>query len=219
MIPFDAIKTIFFDYDGTLHNSIRLYAPGFKKAYTFLVDEGYAEARSWTDQEIGYWLGFNPQEMWEAFMPKLSHQLREKCSQIIGIEMQKQMQQIRPQLYEGAIDTLQYLKQQGYHLIFISNCKAYYKECHTQLFNLYKYFENMVCSDDYAFLPKYEILKAVKVNYPEAMVIIGDRKQDIEAGKKNDIFTIGCKYGFALEGELDSADLCINDIRELNQYF
>jgi len=218
LIPFKDIKTLFFDYDGTLHDSLRLYAPGFRKVYDFLVEEGLANAKTWSDKEISYWLGFNPQDMWEDFMPGLSHSMREQCSEMIGQEMTRQMEEAKPLLYEGAVETLQYLKENSYHLVFISNCKTYYKECHTKLFGLDQYFESLVCSDEYEFIPKHEILKTIKHKYPEAMVIIGDRKQDIEAGKKNNIYTIGCTYGYALDEELDAADLLIDDIRELKNY-
>jgi phosphoglycolate phosphatase len=212
------VKTIFFDYDGTLHNSIAIYAPAFRKAYDYLVKEGNACEREWSDKEISYWLGYNPQDMWKKFMPNLSEELRQHCSSIIGEEMKRLIEQGKPVLYEGAIETLQYLKNKGYHLVFISNCKNYYKECHSKLFNLEKYFETLVCSDEYNFIPKHEILSIIKNTYPEAMVIIGDRMQDIEAGKKNNIYTIGCTYGFALEGELDTADILVGDIKEIVEY-
>lgn len=218
MIPFKSIKTIFFDYDGTLHNSINIYAPAFRKAYDFLVNEGLAKSRDWSDKEISYWLGFNPQEMWENFMPSLSEDLREKCSSIIGEEMKIQIEEEKPSLYEGALETLEYLKDKGYHLVFISNCKNYYKEFHNRMFKLDRYFESLVCSDEYDFIPKYEILKAIKDKYPENMAIVGDRRQDIEAGIKNNIYTIGCTYGFALKKELDEADMLIDNIEELTKY-
>ena len=31
---------IIFDYDGTLHNSIKIYGPAFRKAYEYLIKEG-----------------------------------------------------------------------------------------------------------------------------------------------------------------------------------
>jgi phosphoglycolate phosphatase len=219
LIPFKSIKTIFFDYDGTLHNSINIYAPAFRKAYDFLVNEGLAKSRDWSDKEISYWLGFNPQEMWENFMPSLSEDLREKCSSIIGEEMKIQIEEEKPALYEGALETLEYLKAKEYHLVFISNCKTYYKEFHSRMFKLDRYFESLVCSDEYDFIPKYEILKAIKDKYPENMAIVGDRRQDIEAGIKNNIYTIGCNYGFALEKELDEADMLIDNIQELTKCF
>lgn len=219
MIPFKNIKTIFFDYDGTLHNSINLYAPAFRKAYDFLVNEGHAEPREWSDKEISHWLGFNAQDMWRNFMPNLSQESREKSSKIIGEEMRAQIVEGKPVLYKGALETLAYLKNKGYHLIFISNCKTYYKECHNTLFHLDRYFEALVCSDEFNSIPKHEILKAIKDKYPEDMVIVGDRNQDIDAGKKNNIYTIGCTYGYALKGELDEADMLIDDIQELKKYF
>ncbi len=218
MISFSNIKTLFFDYDGTIHNSIKIYGPAFRKAYSYLVEEGFAVKREWSDKEISYWLGFNPQEMWEKFMPDLEEHIRSKCSAMIGEEMKSLTDKGKPELYEGALDTLKYLKSRGYRLIFISNCKISYRDSHSRLFGLGDYFEELVCSEEYNFIPKYEILRDIKGKYPEKMVIIGDRFQDIEAGKKNDIYTIGCSYGFPLEGELDEADLIIENISELKRY-
>jgi phosphoglycolate phosphatase len=218
LIPFKNIKTIFFDYDGTLHNSIHLYAPAFRKVYDFLVQEGHAKKRVWSDKEISYWLGYNAPDMWNQFMPQLSEDLKQQCSNMIAKEMKLLMEQGKPVLYDGAIETLNHLKKKGYQLVFISNCKVYYKELHNKLFHLDNYFDALVCSDEYDFIPKYEILKIIKQKYPAEMVIIGDRNQDIEAGKKNSIYTIGCRYGFASSGELDDADMIIDCISELKKY-
>lgn len=219
MIPFNEIKTIFFDYDGTLHNSMRLYGPAFRKAYNYLVKEGYAEEREWKDDEISIWLGYNPKEMWKNFMPALKEEITAECSSIIGDEMKLMVDKGSPVLYEGALDTLEYLKKSGYRLVFISNCKSAYRDSHSKLFHLVDYFEELACSEEYSYIPKHEILSRIKEKYPESMVIVGDRAQDMEAGRKNGIFTIGCSYGYALEGELDEVDLLIGDIRELKKYF
>ena len=219
MISLNDIKTIFFDYDGTIHNSIYIYAPAFQKAYDYLVNNGLAEERCWSKDEISYWLGFNPPDMWKTFLPNLSEEIRETCSNIIAEEMKNQVLQGKPVLYEGALEILEYLKDRGYHLVFISNCKTYYKDCHTELFKLDRYFEDLICSEQFNYIPKYEIVKAIKYKYPEKMVIIGDRLQDIEAGKRNNIYTVGCNYGYALKGELIESDVIIEDIRELKHFF
>lgn len=219
MIPFEKIKTLFFDYDGTLHNSIKIYAPAFRKAYDYLVENNLAEERSWTDEDIGYWLGFNPKEMWEKFMPNLEECERKKCGKIIGDEMKTLIEEGKGDLYEGTIETLAYLKDKGYKLVFISNCNTYYMDTHNKTFELHKYFENFVCAEEYKFIPKHEILGKILHNYPMEMAIVGDRNKDMEAGVKNNIYTIGCSYGYALEGELDQVDLLIKDIRELKNYF
>lgn len=219
MIPYKNIKTIFFDYDGTLHNSIKIYAPAFRKAYDYLVDKGYAKPRQWEDKDISQWLGYNSSDMWKSFMPELKEEERSKCSEIIGEAMKTSIEAGKPELYEGALETLLYLKNKGYNLVFISNCKIYYKDCHCKLFHLDSYFNELASSEEYGFIPKYEILNKIKDKYEKDMVIIGDRKHDIEAGKKNNIYTIGCSYGFAPAGELDNADMLIDNILELKKIF
>mgnify|MGYP001489483243 CR=1 FL=1 len=53
------MKYIIFDYDGTLHNSIKIYKPAFMTAYDYLVDNGYAKKREFSDQEISKFLGLS----------------------------------------------------------------------------------------------------------------------------------------------------------------
>lgn len=211
------IKTVFFDYDGTIHESIKIYAPAFRKAYEFLVENQYAEERQWTEKEISYWLGFSSKEMWKEFMPDLDENTQNEASKIIGKEMLQQLSVGKAILYDGAIDVLKYLKDKGYKLIFISNCGIYYKEMARKSFNLDDYFDEMVCSEEYNYIPKYEILSKIKDNYNEDMVIVGDRIQDIEAGIKNNIYTIGCKYGYGNDKELHQADYIIESIMDIKK--
>lgn len=219
MIPFEKIKTIFFDYDGTLHNSIKIYDPAFRKACAYLAEQGLADEKQWEDKEISYWLGFNPDEMWRRFMPELDDETRANCSRIIGEEMRASIEAGKAELYQGTLEVLEFLEAKGIDLVFISNCKSYYRDCHNKLFQLDKYFEKLVCSEDHDFIPKHEILKKIKDGYPQDMLIVGDRKQDIDAGRKNNIHTIGCSYGFSLQGELDDADMIMNDILSLKELF
>ncbi|MGE5628055.1 MAG: HAD family hydrolase [Solirubrobacterales bacterium] len=219
MINFENVKTIFFDYDGTLHNGMKIYAPAFREAYAYLVEQGYAKPKDWSEAEISYWLGFNPKEMWENFMPNIEVEERRKCSKIISEKMGAATLEGKAELYDGSIEALSYLKAKGYHLIFISNCKIYYKESHCKIFNLDRYFERMIAAEEFDFIPKDEILKSILNDYPKDMVMVGDRFQDIECGRKNHIYTIGCSYGYGSPEELDQADLVIESITELKQFF
>lgn len=209
------IRTIFFDYDGTLHNSIKVYGPAFRKAYKYLVDNGYAEDRVFENTEIAEWLGYSSKDMWNTFMPSLDDSIKVKCSQIIGETMTELIEEGHAVFYEGAKETLSYLKDKGYQLIFISNCSNYYKELASNPSALGSYFDAMVCTQEYDYAPKYKILEQILGIYPDNKVIIGDRFQDMEAGIKNGIATIGCNYGFGQPEELMDADTVISDVREL----
>ena len=46
------IKTIIFDYDGTLHDSTANYIAAFKRAYNYLIENEKAVPRDWKDDEI-----------------------------------------------------------------------------------------------------------------------------------------------------------------------
>jgi phosphoglycolate phosphatase len=60
----DDVKTIIFDWDGTLHESIHIYKPAFLKAYKYLVENGFVSEYKWKDNEISAFLGMNPKQMW-----------------------------------------------------------------------------------------------------------------------------------------------------------
>ncbi len=210
-----AVRTIFFDYDGTLHNGLKIYAPAFREAYAYLVENYYAEPREWTDKEISYWLGFAPMEMWNRFMPGIPEETKVTCSGIISSTMKALTEEGKAELYEGSVEVLAYLRRKGYHLIFISNCKSYYKEAHNRMFELDSYFEELIATEDYGFLPKNEIIRSIKGRFEGGHAIVGDRLQDMEAGRDNGMLTIGCSYGYGSAAELEGADIIIGDILEL----
>ena len=209
------IRTIIFDYDGTLHDSTDNYILAFKKAYDYLVSQGKANPRTWENVEITKWLGFSSKDMWANFMPDLEENYQQVASRIIGDTLQQKVQADEAVLYPGALETMAYLKEAGYRLVFLSNCRHEYMEAHRQIFHLDRYFEGMYCTEDYNFLPKYNIFMQFKDKYEPPFLIVGDRSQDFEIGKVHQLKIIGCNYGYGTEQELKMSDIRINDIRDL----
>lgn len=213
----DKIKNIIFDYDGTLHNSIIIYAQGFRQAYKYLVEKGYVEERLWKDDEISRWIGLSSMDMWNQFMPELSEDEKQKCSNIIGSHMIQCINEGKAELYEGSIDILGYLKEKGFNLIFLSNCKIEYMEAHRKSFNLDRYFKDFYCTEEFGFIPKYEIFQKIKVKYIGGFLVIGDRYQDFEIAKIHNLVFIGCIYGFGKEGELKDSGFLVDNVLELKE--
>lgn len=216
---FRRVRTLFFDYDGCLHDSARLYRPAFQKAYDRLVDRGIARPRQWEEKEVARWLGMSCREMWASFLPDLDPSVRDECMDIIKEEQKALTGAGKAVLYPGALETLAYLKGRGYRLVFLSNCRKYYRDSHALAFGLDDYFDELACSEAYGGIPKHEMLRRIMDKYPPEMAIVGDRRHDMEAGRKNGVHTIGCAYGFAQPGELDGADRMIGDVRELMEIF
>ncbi len=209
------MKGVIFDYDGTLHESIRIYAPAFHRAYEYLVEKGHAPQREWSASEIGRWLGYSSRDMWNEFMPGLDEETVQHCSAMIGEAMLELTACGKARLYEGSLDTLELLKNRGYRLIFLSNCKTNYMNAHIKAFKLDRYFEGFYCTQQYDFAPKHEIFSNILSEHPAVYAVAGDRFQDMEIAKKHHLLSVGCTYGYGEPHELEDADFRISDIREL----
>lgn len=215
---FQGIKTLFFDYDGTIHVSEKIYIPAFRKAQEFLMGNGHLTKKDLSDKEVTGFLGLIREEMWEEYMPGLSKDVQNQAGSIIGQEMENLVRRGKAELYPGALDTLRYLKSKGYSLVFISNCGINYLKNAKGAFSLEDVFDDFFTAEGFNYIPKEEILEKVYRRFPKEYLMIGDRKKDMDAGVKNQIKTIGCTYGYGTKEELKEADLLIDDIQELKNY-
>lgn len=211
------IKNIIFDYDGTIHESAYLYAEAFRKAYAYLVEKGLAKEREYTVDEISLWLGYSPKEMWNSFMPDLAEEEKTKASSIIGEHMIEGIVKGKAKMYEGMDQVLQDLKESGFRLIFLSNCKISYMNAHREAFHLDTYFDNFYCTEQYDFASKIVIYETFEKMYEGDFMIIGDRLKDIEVGTYYHIPSIGCGYGYGKEGELEEATCVVSEVSELSE--
>ena len=46
------VKTIIFDYDGTIHNTLGIYEPAFREAYQWLSEQNVVEDRDGADRRM-----------------------------------------------------------------------------------------------------------------------------------------------------------------------
>lgn len=209
------MTNLIFDYDGTLHNSIKIYAPAFRLAYAHLVAHSLAENKKWTDHEISRWLGFSSKDMWNAFMPDLPQNYKDECSKLIGDVMLKSVNEGKARLYPYVPEVLHRLNNDGYTLIFLSNCKNSYMQAHIDWFHLDRYFSAFYCTEDFEFLPKYEIFNTIKQKHAGNFIVIGDRFQDMEIAQKHGLKAIGCSYGYGNRQELLAATVTVTDVGEI----
>ena len=104
---------------------------------------------------------------------------------------------------------LEALKDKGYHLFITTSKPTVYTEAILKHFHLYDLFESVSGSDlDGKRGSKAEVIRILMdecaLNDSET-VIVGDREHDIIGGKQTGILTIGVRYGYADEGELEAA--------------
>lgn len=201
--------TVFFDYDGTLHDCMRLYGPAFRAAYAWLVSEGHAEPRQFTDEWIGRWLGWQVRDMWETFMPGLPEEVWRHASRIVGDEMDRLLDAGEGALFLGVPEALDALKDAGFELAFLSNCGEAYRDRHRRAFGLDRWIDAYYCAGAYPGLEKWEIYERVAARHARPRLMVGDRFHDIDVAVRAGIPSIGCAFGFGAPDELDRATVTV----------
>lgn len=201
-----AVKgTVFFDFDGTLHDSMAIYGPAFRKAYAWLVSEGHMPPQEFSDEWISQWLGWTTEAMWATFAPNLPESVWRKAAEIVGNEMDSLTERGKARLFPGVAEMLSQLQGSGYQLAFLSNCRTHYCDVHRKMFGLDTWFDAYYCAEDFRDIPKWEIYQRVANRHADPQVMVGDRFHDFEVAEKAGIPFIGCSYGFGGEEELDGA--------------
>ncbi|GFI62526.1 phosphoglycolate phosphatase [Clostridiales bacterium] len=200
-----------FDYDGTLHDSMKIYAPAFRHCCNIMREDG-ENIREYSDDEIKSWIGMDVKTMWNEFQPDFSEEKKSYYSGFIGENMVSLINEGYAQLYYGVPEMLSRLKR-SYRLIFLSNCKRSYMEAHKRAFSLNEYFSEFYCTEDYGFQPKYKIFDQIKKD--GEYIVIGDRYSDIETAMRHKLKSIGCLYGYGADNELAQADVQVTTIAEL----
>lgn len=208
-------KLLVFDHDGTIHDTMRIYGPAFRSIYKTLVKKGLASDVELSDEKIGSYLGMNVKDMWEDFMPQLPTEERQKAASAIGRLMMQYLNEGKARWYQGTEETLEILKQQGYHMVILSNCETDQGRQYFEAFQMERFFDKWYDCETYDFAPKSEIIKEIQKDYEkeiEQYIVIGDRDSDREAALSINCPFIGCLYGFAKKGELDDSDALIENI-------
>lgn len=208
-------KFVVFDWDGTLHNTSKLYAESVRKAYSFLVEKKLATPRDLKEEELNKYLGMTAKDMWDDFMPGLEEGVRSKAEKIVGESMVSLVYSGAAELYDKVEPMLDELKAAGFKLMILSNCKMAYLDAHKEVFGLDKWFTDYYPAESYNFIPKEEILAEAMSRYPGKYIVVGDRYLDIKAGNICKAYTIGCSYGFGSEDEFETADCVVESIDEL----
>lgn len=207
---------LLFDFDGTLHNTKRLYGEAFRKAYAWLTENGYAPDRHYSDEDVSCYLGVSAPDMWHSFMPDLPPEIMQKASSMIGREMIDGVLAGKAVFYDGITQALDALKAAGFRMMILSNCRHSYMEAHRRMLKLDRWFEDYFCAEDYDFIPKEDVFLRISHRYPgESFIMIGDRASDLQVGIVHRLPFVGCLYGFGSPDELHSASLLVRSPSEL----
>jgi len=119
-------------------------------------------------------------------------------------------------LYPNVVETLIELKNLGYRLFIASNGLKDYVDGVLSSFRINHLFEAIYSAGEYKTETKKELVNKLLNDFNiKKAVMVGDRSSDVEAGKVNNLFIIGCNFGFSSNGELKEADEIITNFKQL----
>ena len=220
-----------FDYDGTLHETMRVYKPGIEGAVRWLRSEHGVDVYMPSEQRMKKWLGMNTADMWEDFMPGLAPSLRQEAGKLVGRIMHEELGAGHGRWYPGVEEKLDMLKQKGYTMIVLSNCERDYADLNREVFGMDRWFDAFYDCASYGYIAKEEIMKLVAAQYEgkcgvqgtgaqktdvqktsvqkAGFVVIGDRGSDFAAVKSVGAPFIWCAYGYGSREEFPAEGIFI----------
>ena len=133
-------------------------------------------------------------------------------------------------VYDGVPEMLQQLKENGVRIALASSKPEVSVRKILDYFDLMQYFDVVVGSaPDGSHGSKEEIVERAlselgvqvlsKEDRHSQCAMIGDRRFDICGAKKNGVTSVGVRFGFADEGELEQAgaDYIVDSVKEMEQ--
>lgn len=122
------------------------------------------------------------------------------------------------QMYDGILEFLQDCKKSDYRMFIATSKRQDIANMVLTHFHLTPFFSTVYGGD--AGISKTDILGRLLQEQellPSSCLMIGDRKQDIDAGRDNNISTVGVLWGYGTQDELISAspDYLVHNPSEL----
>ena len=183
----------------------------FKKAWKILNDKYNFDFSMPTIEKFSSRIGLPWYEFFKMLLPSKYHHLSQKMHSEIAKHELSALNNGMGRLFPGIVEMLSVLKKRHYPMFVTSNASTEYFQTCVRNMNYDEYFRGCYCVGE-TRKHKGEILRDVMHEHGfRHGVIIGDRKNDIEAGKFNDLLTVGVTYGYGKPEELADADLIINN--------
>lgn len=207
-----SIRTLLFDWDGTVVDSAHLGLMAFEHSFAAL---GVA-----FDHEV-YRSVYSPNwySVYEAMgLPK------EKWQRADELWIQHYGEQIAEPV-TGAPETIRGLKQKGYRLGVVSSGSECRVAREVADLGLESFFEIVVCNEQMGNKkPHPEGLEtAIRLLgcSPEESCYVGDSPEDIEMGKRANLLTVGVRSAYPTSWKLEATfpDIFLTSLTELLDHF
>ena len=207
-----SVKTIIFDWDGTLADSAHLGLVAFQKAF--------AEMGMAFPQDL-YESHYSPN--WYSIYQAMSLP-QDKWRTADKLWLKHYGEQTAP-LIDGAAETVLTLKRKAYELGVVSSGSESRVRRELGQSALAEVFAVLICNEHIVNNKPHpeglELALRQLNSKPEESVYVGDAVEDIEMGKRARVLTVGVRSDYPSNARLRSSnpDLYLESLTELVNYF
>lgn len=214
------MKACIFDLDGTLYQTERIAVPAFEKTFQSLREQGIIETSVPAESKIISVFGQTGKQFWLELLPEADEKIRKEADRMLLKYEKEFIHKGKGKFYPGVIEGLVQLKRQGWTLFIVSNGIREYVNAVLESADLSRLFTAICTLGDQPDLEKKDAVQRLINQYSiKQGYLVGDRESDVEAGIKNGLSVIGCKYKgfpyFGTENELQGANFVVHHFQEL----
>ena len=207
---------VLFDMDGTLLQTEKLSTPAFQRTFEQLREQGLWDGPTPDERELVNVLGLTIEQVWAKLLPGISEDTKKTADRLLLENELALLRQNVTDLYPGVREVLAKLHARGVALFVASNGQERYIEAICEHYGLTPLFTDLYSAGRFHTRSKRDLVAKLLRDYDvKQAVMVGDRHSDVEAGKANGLFTVGCDFGFAKPGELGGADVIITEFSQL----
>lgn len=208
------IRAAFFDLDGTLVDSLEDLTDAVNH-----IRNAYSLAQL-SKEAVCLKVGKGARNLIEQVLPGLSGADIEHALHMF-MEFNRQHIADKSRLYPGIPEALNILAASDIRMVVISNKHEDLSRLILRSLGIHDLFENICGGNTY---PEYKpsplplLKEAEKLGVtPLECVMTGDSINDIEAGRRANIASIGCTWGYGRSEELTGADVLAHSPHELSE--
>lgn len=179
------IKAIIFDFDGTLADTLPLCINSFQLCFEKTL------GKKFTEEEIIRYFG----QTEEGIIKAISPDNWDECFKAY-LEIYEHNHRHYPNLFDGIIETLEYLKNNGFKIAMVTGKGSHSAEISLKYYGIDKYFDYVETgSPDGSIKPEgmKKILQRWGIT-PENAAYVGDNPQDIIDSKEVGVLPIGVSW-------------------------
>ena len=207
-------KAFIFDMDGTLFQTNLILEPALDATFDVLRTNGLWQGETPIEKyrEI---MGVPLPVVWETLCPMHAIEIREESNVLFHVKLIEQIRNHQGALYPHAEQTLAALSE-NYPLYIASNGQVDYLQAIVETYQLERFIKGIYSIQSIASGHKSDLVKrVVEENEIQYGVVVGDRSSDIQAAHDNQLQSIGVRFDFAQDNELQKADIIIDDLTAL----